>query len=1069
MVRYRGRMFSPCRLDVPNMVERAAEILETEKRRAEELEAADYSQLEFKAVDANPSPRKQIRVGKLPKDVTRTSAKLPCGSLEFDSLEFEEELIPHQGNLHLLEQERANDGGAEAEMPPVEGAPTAGNEDQPMDVAMNEPIGAVETAEATEEEPPEQENAPDPAPLNQFKEYIKKARKDFHRLSDEMIAGIELMNLMNECGGSASLYELVFQWHLQHIHVRKSVTADKLHSRLLERYNLGPTLPKEQKVYLPHAKQDVLVPLSDFKAQVLALLTDPRWTDDDYVFHNDDPHSDPPEVFETVGEPMTSLATRKTHEALVGAEPWTEDGWKKMASGVQFYGDATQTTANGQSIEIIKFTLTIFNSKAREKDHAWRHLGIVRIPKKQKKNAEDNILESGHVDANTFVSNKEHRGKQFMQSNKDGPLFDSAFYTGTEDATPPALKQQDLHCIMQAILDSFKEVEIEGGLPFEHRFKGHTYKLLHKFFIHTVRADTKEADKFCGSYGTNLEGVKNICRMCDIPADQTDQVYLTPEPARKTQDMVLNLVKAGDQAQLKNLSQHAIWNCFYSHRFGMHNNCGIHGASPMETLHWVQLNLYKYNRDSFFDQVGHTSALSKKMDALAQTYGVLLERQSQRDMPRTRFSQGIRGPFLQAHEMSGVMVLLLLSIRSMAGRNLLLNGTYRDAKAYFPSETEIKNWIRLLETHLMFEQWLEKDEHEVHLLERAKVKVREMMSLTKFVGQRTKGRGYKTNTFHTGLHMPQLALELGSPKHWNVKHNEKHHKRDKKTALRTSKHFDTFDSSVAQHNVYKEAIDLGMEEVHNGLCKWNYYRRAAFLPIPPPQPFEPTLTGPSVFYEYNPESEFFVPQVLSKMTGKENYKYDENTLEYILSTATDIHHDDNNITYFKTFGTLRLHSPSNPSKPQLFHAQPYTKGKPWYDWAIFDLSDPDSDVPGARTFVAAQIKCFIDFRHIPQVNGAMKPPGIYAIIEPTVHNATNGEKWLSKLLEPICKQPCPIHGFEGHNKQDLVSIERIRQPATVVPDLDNPNQRAYLRLTPKAIWAGLYDQWLAEPHEREFG
>ena len=175
MVRYRGRMFSPCRLDVPNMVERAAEILETEKRRAEELEAADYSQLEFKAVDANPSPRKQIRVGKLPKDVTRTSAKQPCGSLEFDSLEFEEELIPHQGNLHLLEQERANDGGAEAEMPPVEGAPTAGNEDQPMDVAMNEPIGAVETAEATEEEPPEQENAPDPAPLNQFKEYIKKA------------------------------------------------------------------------------------------------------------------------------------------------------------------------------------------------------------------------------------------------------------------------------------------------------------------------------------------------------------------------------------------------------------------------------------------------------------------------------------------------------------------------------------------------------------------------------------------------------------------------------------------------------------------------------------------------------------------------------------------------------------------------------------------------------------------------------------------------------------------------------------------------------------------------------
>ena len=444
----------------------------------------------------------------------------------------------------------------------------------------------------------------------------------------------------------------------------------------------------------------------------------------------------------------------------------------------------------------------------------------------------------------------------------------------------------------------------------------------------------------------------------------------------------------------------------------MHNSCGIHGASPMETLHWVQLNLYKYNREAFFDQVGPTSALAKKMDALAQSYGVLLERQSQRDLPRTTFSQGIRGGFLQAHEMTGVMLVLLLSIRSRAGRNLLLNETQRDAKAFFPSETKIKNWIRLLEIHLMFEQWLEKDEHEVALVERAKVKVKEMMSLTKFVGKRTKGRGYKTNTFHTGLHMPQLALELGSPKHWNVRHNEKHHKRDKKTALRTARHFDTFDSSVAQHNVYKESVDLGMEEVHNGLCKWNYYRRAAFRSLPPAEPFAPTLTGPSVFYQYNYVTKSFAPQIHSKMAGKENYNYDENTLAFILETARDLHQDDNSLTCFKTFGTLKLHSPANPSKPQLFHAQPYSKGKPWYDWAIFDLSEPDSNVPTARRFVPAQIKCFIDFRHLPQVNATLRPPGIYAIIEPTVKNAAPEEKWFSSLLEPICKQPCPIKGFE---------------------------------------------------------
>ena len=181
MVRYRGRMFSPCRLDVPNMAGRAAEILETEKRRSEELEKADYSQLEFKPVDANPSPRKQIRVGEILKDVSPGTMRSSGRSLELDSLEFEDKLMPHQGNLHLFQQERGNNVAADAEMLETEEELLAGNGDQLDNVPVDDDI-AVDPAAAgeMEEEAQVHQHTPDPGPLNQFKDYIDKARKNFH-------------------------------------------------------------------------------------------------------------------------------------------------------------------------------------------------------------------------------------------------------------------------------------------------------------------------------------------------------------------------------------------------------------------------------------------------------------------------------------------------------------------------------------------------------------------------------------------------------------------------------------------------------------------------------------------------------------------------------------------------------------------------------------------------------------------------------------------------------------------------------------------------------------------------
>ena len=228
---------------------------------------------------------------------------------------------------------------------------------------------------------------------------------------------------------------------------------------------------------MPHNQCTMLVPHQDFKAEVVALTTDPRWTDEDFVWHQDDPYADPPEEFLTVGEPMTSLATRKTHEAVTKFGAWTGDGRKVFASGVQLYGDATGTTANGQSLEVIKFTLTIFTAKARKKHYAWRSIGFMRKPSKAGKQVEENISQSGHVDAGSYLKDKEHRGKHHLQSKKSGNFFDAEFYTGRKNhrrkrrrnrnnnqmATgPPEVKTQDAHAILQCILDSVKRDNRSG-------------------------------------------------------------------------------------------------------------------------------------------------------------------------------------------------------------------------------------------------------------------------------------------------------------------------------------------------------------------------------------------------------------------------------------------------------------------------------------------------------------------------------------------------------------------------------------------------------------------------------
>ena len=59
-----------------------------------------------------------------------------------------------------------------------------------------------------------------------------------------------------------------------------------------------------------------------------------------------------------------------------------------------------------------------------------------------------------------------------------------------------------------------------------------------------------------------------------------------------------------------------------------------------EMLHALLLGVFECARECFWERMGPTSKLAEQFDALACPIGKLLARQSERDLPRMKFTKG---------------------------------------------------------------------------------------------------------------------------------------------------------------------------------------------------------------------------------------------------------------------------------------------------------------------------------------------------------------------------------------------------------------------------------------------
>jgi len=331
-----------------------------------------------------------------------------------------------------------------------------------------------------------------------------------------------------------------------------------------------------------------------------------------------------------------------------------------------FYLDACSTGAfTNLSIEILKMTLGIFKRDFRNKDYGWRQLGYVPQLNKDGSNVLDIIEESEHVNAQDFMMDPEFRRGGAKTVVNDTPDFDPGREKPRKsnrghDNTPtlPTVPAQDFHKILQTMLASYKVMQDLGGVEWDKLHCGKMYQLQFIPFVMIVKGDGKEHDKHCGQFTSKTGNVGCLCRYCTTPTKKSDQPYFDEGVKRKSQPMIEALIRKNDLTALKAMSQQPFWNAWYELTFGQHNDFGIHGACPIEVLHWIMLGMYKYDRESLFNQTGTDSILGKRLNTIATHIGVLLQRQSDRTLPRTSFPMGVMVGQLRGHEMTGMIVMM---------------------------------------------------------------------------------------------------------------------------------------------------------------------------------------------------------------------------------------------------------------------------------------------------------------------------------------------------------------------------------------------------------------------------
>ena len=864
-----------------------------------------------------------------------------------------------------------------------------------------------------------------------FKAYVDNAKRNFRPFTHDEHVALKLMAILRKSKASLKTYDEVMQWHLiANGHMKdyddlakcpQFVQRKQLFKMLRKRYNMDkPYFSQTTRIMLPSSKTAINIVWSDAAMQIQSLLTDPRIQQKDFLFHEGGPFSPPPESLDYVCDINTGLSYTETYKRLI------KDPSRQVLLPVCMYLDGAVTGQfSNLPITAFRIALGIYTMWARNQDHFWRNIGYIPKVAAEMSRGRRMMLESLHGDGLMQHQDVLH-GEGVPNQKKVKPI-------------------QDYHAMLGAVLKTFEELQ-RTGIKFDWMYDGKMYPNTEFIpFIPHIKADNEEADKLAGKYGSRSGNVQSLCRYCTYPTNLTDKCLLNHR--RKTVPMIKALVKNKDKKGLKVLSQHEFLNVFWHLRFGLHNKAGIHGALPIDMLHTVLLGTFKRSTECFFDQLGKTSKTAEAVNDLSKEYGELLDRQSDRNMPKTKFSTGVLHGKIMGKEHEGILLCLATVLYSSLGKQILAGHHGRFGEKDDGSEKNIRDWLQVIGLLLGWLQWLKSPKLlKVHI-EAARIKHRNLMHMVKKTFRRAKGMGMKIPKFHLILHICDDILYFGIPAALDTGTNESHHKLTKKDALVTQKQEKTF---VYQTSVRGEEMLLlayAGEEL-DGRPLWEYYD-GHYHPSPkePPAP-EPHTGGSSYILHYEEDTDTVSLVSKRKVKDARGLYIETDFVEYV-DVLQDKVYD-----YVPEIQVRTEHK----REGEIFRAHTQCYGGIWRDWVLVDWSDEVDN--------CARLWGFVDLSKLPENSGinfagySNLQPGVYAICEYAEYEVDADANMLHNLFVPLRKQVGRIvNDSVTKLKFYLVDVETFVGPVTVVPDVGGqPN--SYIMVKNRAEWLDDFHDWL---------
>ena len=349
------------------------------------------------------------------------------------------------------------------------------------------------------------------------------------------------------------------------------------------------------------------------------------------------------------------------------------------------------------------------------------------------------------------------------------------------------------------------------------------------------------------------------------------------------------------------------------------------------------------------------NVFNKKVRKILEEYssfiGPLLQRQSDRNLPRTRFAQGIsrNKTMVKACEEQGVLLIILLFLSSTAGSTILTDA--KDEMKILGVD-RLSNYIGTIEHMLLFEEFMKYTPgHSSDDLDLVQQFMPPLMHRLKVTVDRQSGNQMKLIKFHLLLHVVDDIRRFGTPQNYSSGPSESRHKlHSKKPSKNTQKRLETFHQQVQIRHAERVAIEHAAFDSVNSIP---IVARQTMVMCDVPQG-PTTISSPSFLLTKTSWKSSFSRYSTCSAVKNSNiplaFKY---ALDFLQDLVGELPDD---------MLPLQIYSEIKQSTGQIYRASPsFRSGEEWKDWAYVSSDEDErgeSTIDTSQSFSADERKFF---------------------------------------------------------------------------------------------------------------